>query len=64
MILLTGKDGVNKAKKTVYIGSNISLRQSTTNINYQYENMSTKNCKIHELWGTIKKQYLTKTLNH
>ena len=37
VIAVTGKTSIKKAQKTVYIGNNISLRQSTTNINYQYE---------------------------
>ena len=36
LIALTGKNSIKKDQKTVYIGNNISLRQSTTNI---YENM-------------------------
>ena len=37
VIALTGKNSIKKAQKTVYIGNSISLRQSITNINYQYE---------------------------
>ena len=33
-IALTGKTSIKKPKKTVYIGNNISLKQSATNINY------------------------------
>ena len=34
VIALTVKDSIKKAPKLVYIGNNISLRQSTTNISY------------------------------
>ena len=34
VIALTVKDSIKKAQKLVYVGNNISLRQSTTNINY------------------------------